>query len=182
MSDVSIRAAAGASDYRAFAALLADYVAWCRARHADDPSFVERVFGHQAFDEEILELPTRYGPPDGAALLAVQAEDVVGVGAWHRLADGTCEMKRVFVAERAQGRGVGRRLCEALLADARRAGFALMRMDTSVRFTEALAMYASLGFRHCAPYQAYPPGIAERLVFLERPLVDTGPAPRRQGD
>ncbi len=173
----SIRAAAGAADYAAFAALVTEYVAWCRQRYAEDPVFVEQVFGHQGLDDELRSLEALYGPPHGKTLLVALGDDVAGGGAWRALSDGTCEMKRVFLADRLQGRGLGRRLCELLIRDAADAGFALMRIDTARRFAEALAMYDALGFRRCAPHRVYPERIARELVFMELPLDG-----RRQGD
>ncbi len=170
---VSIRPAASAADYAAYAALLVDYVAWCRARHAADGSLVDRVFGHQEFAAEVPTLSVRYGPPNGRTLLAVDdSGGVGGGGAWHRLGDdGSCEMKRVFVAERLHGQGIGRRLCQALIDDARTAGFEWMRLDTSYRFGEAIALYESFGFRRCTPHHAYPADIAPIFVFMELRLI-----------
>lgn len=173
----SIRAAATAADYAGFATLVTEYVAWCRQRYADDPAFVEQVFGHQGLADELESLDTRYGPPNGKTLLAGFGDDIGGGGTWRALADGSCEMKRFYLAGRLQGRGVGRRLCRALIDDAADAGFSLMRIDTARRFTEALALYDSLGFRPCAPHRAYPEHIARELVFMERPL-----GPRGRGD
>ncbi len=174
--DATIRPARTPADHAAFAALLGEYAAWCRARHADDPVLVDRLFGPQEFADELPALALHYGPPNGRMLLAVDADGRVGGGgAWHRLPDGSCEMKRVFVSDRLRGGGVGRRLCEAIVDDARRAGFALMRLDTSHRFVEAIALYESLGFRRCGPHQAYPPDIAGVFVFFELPLAERRP-------
>ncbi len=179
---LSIRPAETAADYAAFGALLVDYIAWCRARHADDGELVERIFGEQEFAAELPALATCYGPPNGRTLLAVDdAGGVVGCGAWHRLADGSCEMKRVFVTDRLQSRGLGRRLCQALIDDAGAAGFATLRLDTLRRFTEAIALYETLGFRRCAPHHDYPADIAGLFVFMERSL-DGRLDGRRQGD
>ena len=51
-----------ASDYEAFAALVREYVDWCRARYKHEAWFVEK-FGHQELDLELRALATAYGPP-----------------------------------------------------------------------------------------------------------------------
>jgi GNAT superfamily N-acetyltransferase len=162
------------SDYQAFAGLVADYVAWCRMRYAHDEWFVERVFAHQDLDREIRELPVIYGPPQGSTLLARRAGVVCGAGAYRRLEDGSCEMKRLFVLAAFKGLGLGRRLAQALIDAARAEGYALMRLDTGNLLSEAIALYQSMGFRHCAPHRPYPPELLPYLVFLELPLYPMG--------
>ncbi len=166
-----IRAATTAEDFARFAALVTEYVDWCRVRYRDHPWFVERVFGHQSLDAELASLRESYSPPRGTALLCERDGEVLGAGAYRRRPDGSCEMKRMFVPARHRGQGLGRRLCEALIAAARHDGYARMRLDTAALFTEAIALYEALGFRRCDPYLAYPPELLPHLVFMERPLA-----------
>ena len=49
-------------------------------------------------------------------------------------------------------------------------GYLVMRLDTGYQNAEALAMYQSLGFRECEPYQEYPPELMAHLRFLEKSL------------
>jgi len=79
-------------------------------------------------------------------------------------------MKRLYVSERFKGRGIGRRLAEALIDAARMDGFELMRLDTGNLLTEAITMYRKLGFKDCAPYLEYPQKLLPYLVFMELPL------------
>ena len=170
MPDV-IFVASNASDYAAFAGLVREYSDWCRARYQEDSWLVDQAFSHQSLDRELETLSTAYGPPKGRAFLARRDRDIVGCGAYRRLSDGICEMKRLFVPDRFRGQGTGRKLCHALLAEARTDGFILMRLDTASLFTEAIALYESIGFRHCAPYNEYPEKLMPHLVFMEVPLT-----------
>jgi ribosomal protein S18 acetylase RimI-like enzyme len=172
-----IRNAASTADFDAFGGLVAEYVQWCRQRYQDHAWIVEQVFGYQSLETELQALATSYAPPNGQTLLAVRDGQVCGAGAWRRLADGSCEMKRLFVSDRFKGHGTGRRLCEALIASARAEGFALMRLDTGNLLAEAIAMYKSFGFRECAPHIAYPAALMPWLVFMELPLVDAAVRP-----
>ena len=166
----TIRCATTPEDYAAFAGLVSAYVAWCRARYPDNAWFVEQVFGHQGLAEELEVLATSYGPPNGRTFLALRNDEICGAGAYRQLADGTCEMKRLFVPPRSSGAGIGRRLCGALIDSAREEGFSLMRLDTGNLLTHAIALYTSLGFTTCAPYRAYPAELMPYLVFMERRL------------
>ena len=167
----TIHAAATASDYSAFAGLIREYVAWSRARYQGDAWFIEQTFSHQSLQAELENLSVSYGPPNGETLLALSDGQICGGVAYRRLSDEICEMKRLFVPDRFRGRGTGRRLCEAIIASARDAGFRLMRLDTGNLLTEAIGMYQSIGFRVCAPYHQYPEPLMPYLVFMEMPLA-----------
>ena len=163
-----IRPAETADDYHAFANLCRAYVAWCRERYAAVPWFVEEVFGHQSFDDEQRDLPIKYGPPRGRTLLAERDGVIVGAGAYHRLEDGVCELKRLFVSDAARGHGVGRKLAQALIEAAREEGYTVARLDTAKLLTEAIALYHGLGFEDRSPYLDYPERFLPHLVFMER--------------
>lgn len=167
----TIRQATTAADFAAMAGLVTAYVDWCRQRYQAHPWFVERVFDHQSLGTEIGGLASSYAAPIGKALIAVRDGEVGGMVAYRRLADdGACEMKRLFVADRFKGHGTGRRLCEDIIASARKDGFARMRLDTGHLMTEATAMYESFGFRRCPAYHDYPDELMPFLVFMELPL------------
>ncbi len=166
-----IRPAETPDDYRAFAGLCRDYIAWARQRYATLPWLMEEVFGHQSFEDEQRELPLKYGPPKGKTLLAELDGQVVAGGAWHRLEDGVCELKRIFVSEAARGHGLGRRLTEALMDDARAEGFTVARLDTGNLLHEAISLYHALGFTDRSPYLDYPERFLPHLTFMERPLI-----------
>lgn len=171
-----IRAAATDDDFAAFAGLITEYVSWCRERYDDDAWFVDRVFGHQSLTDELKSLRAKYFDPNGRTFLAMSDGEVRGCGAYRRLADGSCEMKRLFVPGRFAGHGTGRALGNAIIRSASDEGFALMRLDTGNRFVEAIALYESFGFRRCPAYHAYPEDLMPYMVFMERPLGPGGDA------
>jgi GNAT superfamily N-acetyltransferase len=156
--------------YHEFATMVREYVEWCRERYAADRWFVDAAFSHQSLEEELQELSSSYGPPNGRAFLALSGDEVVGCIAYRGLSDTICEMKRLFVRKSGQGRGTGRRLCVALIDVARSDGYALMRLDTGNLFTEAIALYRSVGFRDCPAYNDYPDDFIPFMVYMDRPL------------
>ncbi len=145
--------------------LMRAFVAWHRERHVEDLELVDRYFSDGSFEAELAALPGEYAPPDGCLLLATYAGEPAGCVAMRRLGEGAAEMKRMFVPPRFRGLGVGRALAEAVVAQARGAGYREMWLDTSVRQVEALGLYASLGFADVEPHHELPEEMVGWLVF-----------------
>lgn len=149
-----IRAATGA-DLDAIHRLLREYAAWLNV----DLSF-------QGFEEELAALPGEYAPPSGRLLVAEEADaEIAGCAALRRIDDEICEMKRLYVPERFRGSGLGRRLAEAILEEARAIGYRRMRLDTLPQMGSAHRLYESMGFREIEAYRFNP---VAGTRFLER--------------
>lgn len=118
----------------------------------------------QNFEEELVNLPGCYARPDGCILLARYNEEIAGCVALRKLSDGICEGKRLYVKPQFRGLKIGRKLVEALIAEARKIGYTRMRGDTLASMKVALALYASLGFKQIEPYCCNP---IEGAIFIE---------------
>jgi putative acetyltransferase len=122
----------------------------------------------QGFEAEVAGLPGRYAPPSGCLILAMEGDSPVGCVALRDLGDGTCEMKRLFVASSYRGRGVGRLLVEEVIRRAERAGYRRLVLDTVPEMAGAIALYRGFGFVETAPYRDFP---VERTVYMEKSLI-----------
>jgi ribosomal protein S18 acetylase RimI-like enzyme len=87
---------------------------------------------------------------DAALRVAYLDRRLVGLGYWLRYARPThrphADLEKIAVAAAAHGRGVGRALTAALIADAREAGIEVLTLDARGDNTNALHLYRSLGF------------------------------------
>ena len=78
--------------------------------------------------------------------------------ALRRFAAEIGEMKRMYVRPAFRGTGLGRELAERLIAEARGAGYKLLRLDSLPRMERAIAMYRGLGFCEIPRYSDNPDG------------------------
>jgi putative acetyltransferase len=114
----------------------------------------------QDFDAELAALPGDYAAPEGRLLLAFVGDALAGCGGLRKFPDAdyanACEMKRLYVRPAFRRFGLGRVLAEALLDEARSAGYSVMLLDTLDEMESARELYASLGFEEIAPYYFNP--------------------------
>lgn len=130
----------------------------------------------QEFEAELAGLPGAYAEPGGCILLAeVDGRPAGCVAMRPHGPAGTCEMKRLYVAPAFRGLGVGGRLANGILEEARARGYRRMRLDTVPSMNAAITVYRALGFREIAPYRLNP---VEGALFFEAELLEPG----REGD
>lgn len=119
----------------------------------------------QSFDKELAELPGDYAPPDGRLVLATSNGQSAGCVALHKLDSEICEMKRLYVRPQFRGHGLGRKLAQRIIADAKQIGYKKLRLDTVEPMMQtAVAMYRRLGFQEIAPYRPNP---IEGALYME---------------
>ena len=121
----------------------------------------------QNFEQELRELPKRYGPPDGTVVIARVNGKSAGCAALHRLSEEICEMKRLYVRDDFRGLGIGKELITVILTEAVKRDYRFIRLDTLPTMGKAQSLYESFGFYDVDPYVYNPiPGTR----FLERKL------------
>jgi putative acetyltransferase len=91
----------------------------------------------------------------GAFLVVYREGTPVGCGALRMLDPETGELKRMYVDPTQRGQGLGRRLVEALEAEARALGVQRLVLETGTRQLAALALYEATGFRPIPLYGEY---------------------------
>jgi GNAT superfamily N-acetyltransferase len=146
-----------------------EHLDWANARlneeygiNFDIESMVER-------DMAKLEI---FLPPDGRLLLATEGGRAVGIACMRRIREDMGEIKRMYVRPEFRGRGIGRALLEALLAEAQEIGYPRVRLDSTRFMKAAHALYRSAGFQEIEPYaeSEIPPEFQHEWVFMEKHL------------
>ncbi|MHC4476195.1 MAG: GNAT family N-acetyltransferase [Planctomycetota bacterium] len=122
----------------------------------------------QNFEEELANLPGEYAPPEGCLLIAEYDGEITGCVALRKQNDGVCEMKRLYVKQKFRGLKIGKALAEAIIEQARKAGYTHMRLDFVSPRQAAECLYESLGFKETDAYEEIP---IEGAVFMELKLV-----------
>jgi GNAT superfamily N-acetyltransferase len=165
-----MRQAVSSTDFDAFGDVCRAHVNWSRQRYREMPWFVEQLFGHQALDDELKELAAKYSPPNGRTVLVDRDGEVIGGCAYVHLSGDICELKRLYLDDRARGTGIGRALLVSMIEDARGDGYRSMRLDTGKLLPEAIALYQSAGFAEIDAYHDYPATLLPHILFMERQL------------
>jgi len=100
--------------------------------------------------------PEELSRPGGAFLVGYTDGVAICCGGVKRLPDGTCEIKKMFVAPEVRGRGVARTLLFALEDEARRLGYEIARLDTGPRQPHAQRLYEKEGYAAIENFNANP--------------------------
>ncbi|KZY32269.1 acetyltransferase [Roseovarius sp. HI0049] len=100
---------------------------------------------------------------------AREGEVTLGTGAL-ALKDGYGEVKSMFTAPEARGRGVGAAILRALEDEARALGLPLLRLETGDPLATAVRLYERAGFTRCGIFGDYRPNASS--VYMEKPLEE----------
>lgn len=143
MSDVEVRSAGYAGP---------DAVALV---HAAMRELGER-YGTEEGDATPVE-PAEFAPPHGDFLVAYLDGVPVACGGWRSHGgDGVvAEIKRMYTAPAARGRGIGRLLLAAVEDSARRYGRRRIILETGLRQPEAISLYESAGYQRIVDFGHY---------------------------
>jgi putative acetyltransferase len=121
-------------------------------------------------DRAVLGDPVKYIlNPGGEIIFATIGGETVGCCALVPEGPGEYEVAKMAVTEAYQGRGIGRKIIERVIAEARAKGATRLYLETNSKLT-ATYLYESVGFRHI-PIDRRKPSLYSRAdVFMEMML------------
>ena len=97
-------------------------------------------------DKDLVDIEANYWDRKGAFFVLLEGEVVIGTAALHHEKDMVCEICRMYLAPQYRGQGLGRRLLEHCVREARERGFEEMRLKTASVLVEAISLYKRAGF------------------------------------
>jgi putative acetyltransferase len=103
----------------------------------------------------------------GQIVMAVAGEERIGCCALIFVSPGVFEVAKMAVSERYRGQGIGRKLLEYTIAQAKKLGAHKLELASNAKLANAVHLYESLGFRHLPPEQVEPSPYARANVFME---------------
>lgn len=128
------------------------------------PAFAALVDRHAAFCDATAPAGSCHRPtlddlraPDMTVWQAMGDGALLGMAALKALDARNGEVKSMHAAAEARGRGVGRALLRAVLAEARARGYDALWLETGAHpgFAAARALYAASGFSEAPPFGDY---------------------------
>lgn len=141
-----------------------------KQRYPEMQDTIDRYIKEQNVVGELENFGDYFLPPKGECFLAYHNNDPVGLVTLkprdNQNGDHDGEMNRMYVRDTARGLGLGRRLGEALVAEARSLGYGTVWLDALYRHVEALPLYESLGFEAYTDPKAFG-GEDERVIHMK---------------
>jgi len=155
---IEIRSLAPCDDATAFRAL--------------NEEWITRYFTLEAKDRETLNNPAHSILLKGGHIfIAYAGAEAVGCVALIPMQDGVYELSKMAVSPHLRGRGLGRRLLQHAIAQARSIGARSLFLGSNTRLKDAVHLYESVGFRHVRPESPPPMPYSRADVFMEMPLA-----------
>src|SRR5215471_4311065 len=108
--------------------------------------WIVRHFGtlEEKDEEALFDARGSFLDGGGRIFFAVGDGETVGCCALRAMGPGEYEVAKMAVTESAQGLGIGRRLLEHVIAQARAAGAVRLHLETNRKLTPAIRLYESV--------------------------------------
>lgn len=133
--------------------------------------WIEQYWELEPHDIELLENPEKYTLDNGGHIFVALYNGIpAGVCALCPMPDDSrydFELAKLAVSDSIQRKGIGRRLCEAVICKARELGGATLFLESNTRLKPAIALYRKLGFKELPEYH---PAYARGDIQMELSL------------
>ena len=133
--------------------------------------WITRYFTLEKKDRETLSDPENMILGKGGHIFMVYlSHQAVGCVALIPMGGGVYELSKMAVSPELRGLGIGRRLLQHAVTQAKRIGARSLFLGSNAKLENAVHLYESIGFRHVAPESLPPMPYARANVFMEMPL------------
>jgi putative acetyltransferase len=133
--------------------------------------WITRFFTMEARDFEILGDPeTSILKHGGHIYMAYLGVEAVGCVALESMGGGVYELSKMAVTPNLRGQGVGRRLLEYAIEQARALGAKSLWLGSNTKLENAIHLYESVGFQHLPPDRRPNTQYSRANLFMEKNL------------
>jgi putative acetyltransferase len=133
--------------------------------------WITRYFTLERMDRETLGDPeNKILKKGGYIFMAYLSDQAVGCVALIPDGDGVYELSKMAVSPEMRGLGIGRKLLQHAVTEAKRIGAKSLFLASNARLENAVHLYESIGFRHVAAESLPPTQYTRSNVFMELPL------------
>ena len=168
LSNVVIRLAEDANDFKAARSLCQEWLDWHWRHYPNDwPTGPDHPMDPSQFEAIMQNLPSLHEPPGGILIGLVDGQ-AVGCVMYHEAEPGVAEFNRLYVNEKGRGRRLGLRMLEAMFARLSINGFYKVFFTSATFLTHARAMYETAGFMDIPHPLEFPAEWLDKTYFMER--------------
>ena len=139
-----------------------------RAFRTLNEEWISRYFALEKKDREVLGDPRGTILSKGGHVFMVYAgEEAVGCVALIPMSEGVYELSKMAVSPALRGLGIGRKLLEYAIEQAKVIGAKSLFLGSSKQLKNAVHLYEAVGFRHVPPADIPPMPYTRADVFME---------------
>ena len=100
-------------------------------------------------DADLEDIGRSYIAPGGTFRILEHDGQTIGFYGLYAMSPETCELRKMYLLPEFRGRGLGRRLLDDALAEAKSRSFHEMTLETNSCLREAVRLYRTYGFTEC---------------------------------
>ncbi len=139
-------------------------------RHLNE-EWITRYFGMEEEDRLVLNDPEAHIVKKGGHIfMAFADQDTAGCCALIAMKPERFELAKMTVAHQFRGQGIGRKLLEYTIDQARLVGAKSLFLGSNTRLADAIHLYEAFGFRHLSRGEAPASPYSRANVFMELDL------------
>ena len=103
-------------------------------------------------DSDLRDIQKSYISTGGAfRVLKSGGGDIVGSYGLYAAPDGLCELRKMYLLRELRGKGLGKKMMDDAIQQAKAMGFTQMTLETNSCLWEALQLYRNFGFTEFVP-------------------------------
>lgn len=101
-------------------------------------------------DLDVTDLNKYYFGNNGWFEVVLDNDKIVGSVGIYKINSNECELRKMYLLEEYQGRGIGKNLLENALIEAKKLGYKSISLQTNSLLFKAIPLYENYGFEYCS--------------------------------